>query len=72
MVSNKSYRWNIEFSSVLYGQRKTIKIDTSIQHTGQIFNKAKVTTENKSFSLYQWETKKKKEMEGAPSGVNQS
>ena len=51
---------------------KTIKIDTSIQHTGQIFNKAKVSTENKSFSLYQWETKKKKELEGAPSGVDQS
>ena len=40
--------------------------------TGQIFNKAKVSTENKSFSLYQWETKKKKELEGAPSGVDQS
>ena len=51
---------------------KTIKIDTSIQHTGQIFNKAKVSTENKSFFLYQWKTKKKKEREGAPSGVDQS
>ena len=52
--------------------RRPVKIDTSIQHTGQIFYKAKVSTENKSFSLYQWETKKKKEMESAPSGVDQS
>ena len=25
MVSNKSYRWNIEFSSILYGQEENNK-----------------------------------------------